>query len=84
MQSSHACIQASRDSLLKSKEHPSLVVLGVRDEDDLKAHAEMLREKGIRHSVFYESDLCSKTALATECIVREEDRRIFRKLNLIK
>jgi len=83
VQSSHACIQAARDSLISSEKHPSLVVLGIPDEKDLLAHSNRLKQAGIAHSMFFEDDLDSHTALATRCIDKKEERKLFQNLKLV-
>lgn len=63
-------------------EHPSLVVLQVENEDELLRESQRLRDVGILHSLFYEDDLLSHTALATRRVSKAE-RKLFREMSLL-
>lgn len=65
-------------------DHPSVIVLGVRDESKLHQVRQRLVEAGFRHVHFYESDFDDQlTALATEPVSGER-RKWFRKYQLLR
>lgn len=64
--------------------HPHLVVCGVKNEIALEREASRLEAFGIKFASFYEPDRGNElTALATAPIAGE-DRRFFRRFNLLK
>lgn len=78
VQSSHACIEAAKSFLVNEEEHPHLVVLGIKDEQQLYNSAKKLDQTGIRYRIFIEPDRNGEaTSLATEPISGEQ-RRLFR------
>ena len=78
VQSSHACIEAAKSFLDNELEHPHLVVLGVKGEQQLYNSAQKLDKAGVRYRVFIEPDRNNEaTAIATEPIFGEQ-RRLFR------
>ena len=78
VQSSHACIEAAKSFLNNDLEHPHLVVLGVKGEQQLYNSARKLDNAGIRYRIFVEPDRDNEaTAIATEPIFGEQ-RRLFR------
>lgn len=48
------------------QESNTIVVLGVPNEDALKAYAYLADSQGLKHSMFYEPDIDEHTALAIE------------------
>ena len=84
VQSAHAGIQATRRGFVKSLAHPILVVLVVDNELELLRFAAHLGNQGILNVVFYEDDLASYTALATECISDPAQRKVFRDMKLLQ
>jgi hypothetical protein len=85
VQSCHACIEAtSAFALGNLADHPSVIICGVRDEQQLHKVRRYLIDSGIRHVHFYETDLDDElTALATEP-VHGDRRRLFRKFQLLR
>jgi len=78
VQSSHACLEIGKSFLPDGLEHPRLVVLSIKDEQQLYNSAKKLDKAGIRYRIFTEPDLGgSATAIATEPIFGEK-RRLFR------
>ena len=78
VQSSHACIEAAKSFLDKELEHPHLVVLGVKGEQQLYNSARKLDKAGIRYRIFTEPDRNDEaTAIATEPVFGEQ-RHLFR------
>lgn len=64
--------------------HPHLVMCGVKNERVLEREARKLEAAGIRFATFHEPDIGDElTAIATAPIAGE-DRRIFRRHNLLK
>ncbi len=65
--------------MVDEEEHPHLVVLGVKNEQQLYNSAQKLDKAGIRYRIFTEPDRNGEaTSLATEPIIGEEKRRLFR------
>lgn len=84
VQSSHACIEASRAFLAGADEHPSVIIFGIKSEPKLKDIASRLEEAGVRHRVFVEPDIGDQwTAIATEPIPQEK-RHLFAKYTLLR
>lgn len=85
VQSSHACIEATKAFDIASLEdHPSVIIIGIKNEQKLHQVRKYLMESGIRHVHFYETDMDDQlTALATEP-VHGERRKLFRKFQLLK
>lgn len=78
VQSSHACIEAAKAFLDNELEHPHLVVLGVKGEQQLYNSARKLDKAGVQYRIFTEPDRNGEaTALATEPIFGER-RHLFR------
>lgn len=84
VQSSHACIEASRAFLAGADEHPSVIIFGIKSEPKLKDIAARLQEAGVRHRVFVEPDIGDQwTAIACEPVAGER-RSIFSKYTLLQ
>lgn len=78
VQSSHACIEAAKAFLGNELDHPHLIVLGVKGEQQLYNSARKLDKAGIQYRIFTEPDRDNEaTAIATEPIFGEQ-RRLFR------
>ena len=78
VQSAHACIEATKSFLDNNLEHPHLVVLGVKGEQQLYNSVQKLDKAGVRYRVFIEPDRNNEaTAIATEPIFGAQ-RRLFR------
>jgi hypothetical protein len=83
VQAGHACLEAARAFLPSDREHPFLVVCGVRDEVRLGRCLDRLRAAGVRFRAFFDADLGDQlTAAATEPL-RGRQRHIFRDLPLL-
>jgi hypothetical protein len=77
VQSAHAAIEAARQFIPPSYEHPHLVLLGVSGEQELLSAARDINHVGIDCKIFREEDIGNQaTALATECISGRQ-RRFF-------
>ena len=78
VQSAHACIESAKSFLSNDLEHPHLVVLGVKGEQQLYNSARKLDKAGVQYRIFTEPDRNGEaTALATEPIFGER-RHLFR------
>ena len=83
VQAAHAAIASTRRGLVKSLDHPVLVLLHVEDETDLLKLSARLSNEGVKHSVFFEDDIGAYTALATETISdRKSRKKLFGKMKL--
>ncbi len=84
VQSCHAAIESAKYLFSNNKEHPHLVVCEVKNENSLKKAIENLNQTNIKYKVFIEPDIGDEiTALATEPLSGEE-RRFFKKYQLLK
>ena len=83
MQAAHAAISSCQRGIIGNIRHPILVVATVEDENELFRASVSLTNAGIQHSVFFEDDVKSYTALSTGC-VSGETRKAFRKYPLLK
>lgn len=85
VQSCHACIEATKAFAINElDDHPSVIILGAKNEQKLQQVRKYLIDHGIQHVHFYESDLDHELmALATEPI-HGDRRQLFRKFQLIK
>lgn len=87
VQSCHACIEASKafqfDAL---HEHPSVIILSVKDENRLHHVRKFLVDNQVQHVHFYEPDVGNElTSLATEPISQNSPKRkLLRKFQLLK
>jgi hypothetical protein len=76
--------QAARSFLSAGAAHPFVIVCGIRDGPALARCLDRIRSSGIAHRAFYEPDIGGQlTAIATEP-VRPEQRRFFRKYQLLR
>jgi hypothetical protein len=83
VQTAHACIEAAKSFLNNDLDHPHLVVIGVNNLHKLNAAVARLNEAGVGHRAFFESDLNEEmTAVCTEPVFGEQ-RRFFRKYQLL-
>ena len=65
-------------------EHPSVIILGVKNEVKLHQIRQFLIENDVQHAHFYEPDIGDElTAVATQPIFGER-RRLFRKFQLVR
>lgn len=74
------------DELNKSHPHEKgnyMVLCGAKDENDLFGISEQLTTSGIVYEMFYEPDIDSYTAIATQPL-RGEDRKVLRRFRLKK
>jgi len=84
VQSTHAAIEATRHLIPPQIEHPHVIICEVSNEEKLKKQTSYLSSLGIKYKPFYEVDIGNQiTAIATEPIYGE-DRRHFKKYNLLK
>ena len=83
VQSCHAVIEMTRENKIVG-EHPSVIICGVKSEDKLKNAISRLQDNNVFFKEFREPDIGHQlTAVATEPIYGD-DRKIFRKYQLIK
>jgi hypothetical protein len=85
VQSCHAAIEcAKKFDLEKLPDHPSVIILGIKDEAKLFQVKNYLLSQDIDYCPFHEADLDNQlTALATEPIVGEK-RKLFKKFQLLR
>lgn len=82
VQAAHATLEAGRH-ISPSREHPHLVLLGVRSEAQLENALRKLKAQGIDCHEFREADLDDQlTAFCTEPISGDA-RRHFKRFNLL-
>lgn len=84
VQSSHAVLEACRQSLIDhSVQHPNLVLCGVDNEDHLIEWMGKLKRSAIPIAIFREPDIGdSITAISTGLVARD-CRKYFRGLKLL-
>jgi hypothetical protein len=84
VQASHAAIEATRNFLECSSEHPHLVVCGANDESSLLKEHSSLEKQGIKSIIFYEADRNDEaTALASK-VVYGGQRQHFKDWKLLR
>ena len=85
VQSSHACIESCKSFDFSSlKDHPSVILCGVKSQTQLETVQKRLQEQNIRFVSFHEPDIDDQlTSIATEPIFGD-DRKFFRKYQLLK
>jgi len=84
VQAIHAGIETGRNYYHKLDDHPTVVLLGVKDEKALVRICDKLEKNCINFSPFIEPDLNdSLTAVATE-LIEEDQRHLFKKYDLLK
>lgn len=84
VQAIHAGIETGRQNVHKLDEHPTVVLLGVKDEKALVRVCAKLDKHFLTYCAFTEPDLNnSLTAVATQ-LIQEEDRHLFKKYDLLK
>lgn len=65
-------------------EHPSVILLGVRDEDELHRVRKHLIDRNVRHVHFYEPDRDDElTSIACEPVF-DDGRKAFKKFRLLR
>jgi len=85
VQSCHAAIEASREFIDPSMDHPHLVLLEVRNESRLQKLHHELKTEDIPHVQFIEPDLGdSLTAIAVKPTNNPEIRKYFSRFQLFK
>ena len=85
VQSCHAVIECANAFALKDlAEHPSVIILGIKNETKLHQIRSYLIENEVQHVHFYEPDIGHElTAIATQPIFGEQ-RKLFRKFQLVR
>ncbi len=85
VQVGHACHEAGK--IFQNGENiPSLVLLSAQDQEDLIQIAQRLQNRGIDFYAFYEPDFgpLGYTALCTQPVINQEDRKFFKKWRLYR
>ena len=82
VQATHAAIESTKKWPYPNQ-HPHLVLLQVKDENSLKKALDKADSHGILTTAFHEDDV-GMTAGATRPIINPEERKIFRKYQLLK
>jgi len=84
VQSAHAVLEMYRFYNGTLKEHPSIIILGVKNEDKLKdVITQLVKKAPFQFTTFQEPDIGNEyTALATEPITGS-DRLFFKNFKLI-
>lgn len=82
VQAAHAAIESTKKWPYIG-DHPHLVLIGIKSEEQLKNALDKVREWGILVVPFYE-DNSELTAFATRPIVKDEERKLFKKFQLLK
>jgi hypothetical protein len=85
VQACHASIEVARDSLIPSGiDHPSVIVCGVDNEAKLRSSLAYVQEKGIPCRLFHEPDRNNEATAFATAPVYGDDRKLFKKFQLIK
>ncbi len=83
VQSSHAALETSRHHVPIEKQHPSIVILQVANEEELNSVSVYLNENGIQSKEFREAFYNdSLTAIGTE-IISGERRALLKDFKLL-
>lgn len=82
VQASHAAIESTKKWPYIG-DHPHLVVLGVKSEEQLKNALDKVKSFGILTAPFYE-DNDELTAFATRPVIKDEERRFLRRYQLLR
>lgn len=83
VQASHAAIESARSCIPVDMTHPSIVLLGIRNLQELNRALIKIQSLGIKTYPFYEEDRDNElTAFATEPI-SEQQRSLFRRFNCL-
>ena len=82
VQTAHAAIESTKNWPYVI-DHPHLVVLGIKTEEQLKNALDRVTKSGIINVPFYESN-GELTAFATRPIMSEDDRKLFKRYQLLK
>lgn len=85
VQSCHAAIEATKHfNVALLPNHPSVIIIGIKNEQKLHQVINYLNDKSIRYAPFHENDMDNQlTALATEPL-SIKDKNVFRKFQLLK
>ena len=84
VQSIHAGIDTGMNNIARWEDHPTVVLLGVKDEKALVRVCHKLDNHFLTYCAFREPDLNnSLTAVATQ-LIEEEDRHLFKNYKLLK
>lgn len=83
VQVAHAAIAATFAFGKPNETHPNLVVCAVRDEPELAAAFERLKEQGVPCCAWYEDDMGKALTAATAAPLEGKARRPFRDFKLL-
>lgn len=85
VQATHAAIEVARNSLIPPHyDHPSVIICGVHGVSELQKCLAQIESLGIECKPFFENDLGNElTAFATAPVL-QENRKHFRKYQLLK
>lgn len=85
VQSCHAAIEASwiYHNELEKEEHPSVIILGVKNEYALNIFNKYVESMGFPYATFREPDRDNEMTSVAVFPVHEEDRKHFRKYRLL-
>lgn len=83
VQAAHAAIESARVHVPSGMEHPSIVLIGIRDQRELERALHRTKSSGIQVCPFYEADRDDElTAFATQPVF-EHQRSFFRRYNCL-
>lgn len=83
VQSGHAILEACKNFNYQDYEHPSIIILHVKNENKLYQASQYCLKNQIKHVCFYEPDRGNElTAFATEPIF-DDRRHLFRRYNCL-
>jgi len=82
VQAAHAAIESTKRWPYIG-DHPHMVLIGVKNEEKLKAAIDKAKKAGIIVADFHEEGV-GMTAFATRPIISDEDRSVFRKYQLLR
>lgn len=75
-QACHSAIQAGAE-FLNPENKPFLITLAIKDKNDLLMAAERLKEKGIKHHMFFEPDNdMGHSSITTEPLTKEQSKAL--------
>ncbi len=86
VQSTHAAIEIARNYLTPTQEHPSVIILQIKNEEKLNNISSYLDSVDIKYKKFKEPDPWNNnklTAIATVPLYGD-DRKYFKKFQLLR
>jgi peptidyl-tRNA hydrolase len=83
VQSAHAAIEASAQYHSEQQEHPSVIVLGVKNESKLHKFKDYVEENSLKYKLFREPDMDNELTAVAVFPVSEDQKKMFKKYQLL-